>query len=715
MWAGINSVRPKRGSVSCVRSLRRATGQMCEGLEPRVLLSFDPSAQEQYMFQLVNRFRQNPVSELSYFVNSFGTPAGSAYANISSALQQFGVSGAELQKEFAALTAAPPLAWNSILYGTATAHTKLQIQYDTQSHQITQAGEADLGTRVTNAGYQWSAVGENVYSYAYNVFYGQAGFVIDWGTGDTGQSVGGIQSPPGHRQNLLDPDYTSVGISILPSSGPMTGPLVITQDFGGPLNFTSSSIVGAVFQDVNGNNFYDPGEGLGGVSISVVGTNGTRGTFTTQSLTAGGWQLQVPNGTYNVTFSGAGFGNPVTYSNIAVNGQNVELDAVKGYVPPAPKAAVYGNGLAIAAGDTSPTSADATGFGGANISGQNVSHTFTLTNNGSVNMSIYRTGTRVGISGANAADFTLVQDLGTNLLTPGQSATFIIRFNPSALGYRTATVSISTNDPANGTYTFTIQGRGIDRGVAQLSGLSQPIVNGQAAASATNGTTFGGVLAPGAYVDRVFTVTNTGAGVLNLLGVNPITISGPGASSFRVIGSPSLTAINQGGSATFTIRFAPKAVGAIKATVYVATSDALNASYSFVIRGTGVAAPQLQVVNALGVVIPNGASSPSVAQQTGFGQVAVGAGRPRTYTILNNGLANLVLTSPFSVTLSGPDASEFRLPAQPSILRLGPGGTVSFVIRLRPVMTGTFNATVTITSNDPFVGSYSFAIRGVGV
>ena len=79
------------------------------------------------------------------------------------------------------------------------------------------------------------------------------------------------------------------------------GPLVITQDFGARYDQGNSYLLGVVYNDSNRNNVYNAGEGLGGVSVSIVGS---AGSFNTTTMTAGGYQLQVPSGSYTVTFSG---------------------------------------------------------------------------------------------------------------------------------------------------------------------------------------------------------------------------------------------------------------------------------------------------------------------------------------------------------------------------------------------------------------------------
>ena len=64
------------------------------------------------------------------------------------------------------------------------------------------------------------------------------------------------------------------------------------------------------------------------------------------------------------------------------------------------------------------------------------------------------------LSGANAADFS-VKTQPTSPVAASAQTTFVITFDPSAAGTRTATVTIANNDADEGTYTFTIQGTGV--------------------------------------------------------------------------------------------------------------------------------------------------------------------------------------------------------------------------------------------------------------
>jgi len=287
---------------------RRLCGLLLESLEPRELLSgADPTAMEQFDLELINRFRQNPVQELPLLL-------ASGNANITSALTTYGVDLNALYTAFSTLTPVAPLAWNAQMYTATLAHDQLMSADDTQSHQL--PGELVLGDRITSTGYVWNFVGENIFAYAEDVLYGHAGFVIDWGTG-----TGGVQNPPGHRNNLLDSSFRDASVAVINGvTGQSTGPLLMTEDFGNQASYGNPILTGVVYNDANNNGYYDPGEGMGGVSVHIVG--GAVNT-TISTLTAGMYQAALPAGSYTVTYTGS-FG--VRSQNVTMGSANQALD-----------------------------------------------------------------------------------------------------------------------------------------------------------------------------------------------------------------------------------------------------------------------------------------------------------------------------------------------------------------------------------------------------
>ena len=294
----------------------------------------EPTANEQLMLEMTNRMRWDPAAELHVLTNiNPGPPATwrtprSNDADVASALTFFNVDANALATQWAALTPrVAPLAWNGALHNAAAAHNAEMIRYDQQSHQL--PSEPGLGPRLVNAGYAYTNAAENVYAYSESVFYGHAGFAIDWGNGP-----GGIQSPPGHRNTIMNANLREVGISITPENNPATavGPLVITQDFG--RRSGNAFITGVAYDDaVAPDYFYTPGEGLGGVTVQALtpGTSTVRGSTTT--FASGGYTLQLAPGTYDVRLSGGAFGNRVvTYRDVQLGSSNVKIDNLTSFI-----------------------------------------------------------------------------------------------------------------------------------------------------------------------------------------------------------------------------------------------------------------------------------------------------------------------------------------------------------------------------------------------
>jgi uncharacterized protein YkwD len=285
---------------------------MLEKLEERLTPSAGP--QEQYMLDLINRFRDNPAGELALILNA-NDP------NVNNDLAYFGVDRIALSNQLATLTPAPPLAWNDSLAASALAHSQTMLSAQLQSHQV--PGELDPWTRMVNAGYtNYSFLAENIFAFAHSVFEAEASLVIDWGS----NPPTGIQNPASHRANLIDADLREIGIGMVnaPSGSPM-GPLLVTQDFGNRTTIGNPFLLGNVYDDTNHDGFYEPGEGMAGVTLTITGPSGT---FQATTTAAGGYQLQVPAGTYQVTASGGGLSAPVT-QGITVGTDNRQLDFIR--------------------------------------------------------------------------------------------------------------------------------------------------------------------------------------------------------------------------------------------------------------------------------------------------------------------------------------------------------------------------------------------------
>jgi hypothetical protein len=272
----------------------------------------DPTNDEQYYLELINRARANPPAEGARLATTTDRDVLSAY-------NSFGVNLVLMQSQFALILPQPPLSMNATLTTAARAHSQNMLQNNYQGHT---GPDGSLTTRLATyiAGANGWAIGENVYAYSKSDFYGHAGFEVDWG-GTV--ATGGMQFPAGHRDNIHGAQFREIGVGVvLGSNGGSggVGPQLVTQDFGsvgGLLPF----VTGVVYRDLNGNGFYDAGEGVGGVTVNVTGAN-----FYAVTANSGGYSVPVPgNGSYTVTFSGGPVAtNQKTVS--VVGGSNVKAD-----------------------------------------------------------------------------------------------------------------------------------------------------------------------------------------------------------------------------------------------------------------------------------------------------------------------------------------------------------------------------------------------------
>ena len=314
MWR-MNMPRPIPLSQSGRR--KRRWGAV-ESLEPRELMAFDPTPIEQAYLERINHMRMDPVAELQVLFSSTN-PLVARDATVQSTMNYFRVDSNLLLSQWSALTPTDPLAWNESLTEAAEFHDEQMRLADQQEHNL--PGEPTLGERVRNAGYvNFNRVGENIYAYAEGFIHGHAGFVIDWGEGP-----GGIQSPPGHRDNIMSPTFVEVGIDVISERDFRTsvGPYLVTQDFGRPRALGDRFILGVVWNDVNRNQIYDPGEGIKDATITITGP---QATIQTTSMTAGGYQVRVPDGTYDVTVTSSLLPETIVISNVVMEGANRKID-----------------------------------------------------------------------------------------------------------------------------------------------------------------------------------------------------------------------------------------------------------------------------------------------------------------------------------------------------------------------------------------------------
>lgn len=135
--------------------------------------------------------------------------------------------------------------------------------------------------------------------------------------------------------------------------------------------------------------------------------------------------------------------------------------------PPVAEMDLFGNGLPIISGDTTPSADDFTDFGPVVPGGEPVTRTFAI-HNTSPNVLFLMGAEPVTVGGSDA--FQVVSQPPATI-AGNSSATFQVRFAPSNAGLLTAQILIANNDGDENPYTFRVQG-----GMAAPSYLYLPAV-----------------------------------------------------------------------------------------------------------------------------------------------------------------------------------------------------------------------------------------------
>lgn len=256
-------------------------------------MTTEPSAFEQFLVEFINRARADPQGEFDRLILSADRNIG-VQDDITRALTFFDVDLALFARQLETAEAAAPVAWNAALGLSAARHSELSLLFDEQSHNL--PGEPGLLDRVVLEGYEAPRIiGENVFAFVTSPAFAHAGFYVDWGIGP-----GGIQDPAGHRNTILDDRFTEIGIGVVEVTDETktTGPFIVTQHFGDRFN-TGPHLTGVVIDDRDGDDFYDIGEGLGGVTVTA--TDGTS-TFSTVTYESGGYTIELPRGLGETVF-----------------------------------------------------------------------------------------------------------------------------------------------------------------------------------------------------------------------------------------------------------------------------------------------------------------------------------------------------------------------------------------------------------------------------
>jgi hypothetical protein len=306
-------------------------------------------------------------------------------------------------------------------------------------------------------------------------------------------------------------------------------------------------------------------------------------------------------------------------------------------------------------------------FGGRDIDDGPVTpdQTATFTNSGPKTVSIN------AVSVSSGAGFTRnggTCAAGTTTLTPTQSCTVTVRFDPSTVGSKTGTLTVSSPDAADSAVNLTGEGE-------------QTTVDPDQGTLAFGGRDIDdGPVTP----DQTATFTNSGPKTVS---INAVSVSS-GAGFTRNGGtcSAGTTTLTPTQSCTVTVRFDPSSTGPKTGTITVSSPDAADS-----------------VVNLTGTGEQTTITPDNGTLDFGSQDVSAGPTSTHTATITNSGPKTVNLSG---VALVGSQRAQFtRLTDNPGTdctasTVLAPSATCEVRVRFDPSYEGAKSATVSVTTPD---------------
>jgi hypothetical protein len=314
--------------------------------------------------------------------------------------------------------------------------------------------------------------------------------------------------------------------------------------------------------------------------------------------------------------------------------------------------------------------------------GASVIRTITITNLGNATLTLtpFDWSQKFGV-------VTLLSNIGTDSLAPGESTTFTLQFKATTEIAFSDFIQLANNDIDEGPYWLNLRASvnlpnpwGID--VA---------VNGF---HAVNGQFFNfGSTPRGVPITKTFTVTNQGTAPLTLNPLNPNIESG-----FTLVSNLGSTVLGPGESTDFQVRLDATFGGGFDCNIYF-NGDRSGSQFRLWFEAF--------VGQTIDVVL-HGQSVMMLGGVLDFGRSTLGSWHSKTITVVNRGSSTLSL-SPLS---PGDMPSGFTLVSNLAVTSLAPGQSTFFVVRLDTTVVGAFTGTIHLVNNDSDEDPYELTVTG---
>jgi hypothetical protein len=270
--------------------------------------------------------------------------------------------------------------------------------------------------------------------------------------------------------------------------------------------------------------------------------------------------------------------------------------------------------------------------------------------------------------------FTII---GGNLpvtLSPTQSVTVQVQFDPTATGAEDGQVTIRSNSSTGGTVGIALSGTGIAATVSQLT-------------VSTASLSFGNMTV-GTATTLPLTLTSTGTSPVT---VNSATISG---SDFTIVAQSFPVTLSPRQSVTLQVQFDPPTTGSASGQITISSNSATGGTQSVILSGMGNAAnPNLTISNA----------------SVSFGSIAINSVMTKSLTLTSTG------TTPVTVNSAAIAGAGFAIVGGSFPITLNPTQTLTLQLQFEPTTVGALSGQITISSNSISERTAVVALNGTGI
>ncbi len=489
--------------------------------------------------------------------------------------------------------------------------------------------------------------------------------------------------------------------------------------------------------DSKGNNGHSGGNKLKTAGFSIAGTispstggNGATVTLggaasaTTTADSSGNYTLAgLPNGTYMITPSHAGYTFTPSSQSMTLNGGNITgVNFTDNAAAVAPTITTQPANQTVTAGQTATFAVVAAGTAplgyqwqknGVNITGATSASYTTATTTTADSGSTFRVvvSNSAGTVTSSAATLTvnaaavaptITTQPANQTVTAGQTATFaVVAAGTAPLGYQWQKNGANITGATSASYTTATTT------TADSGSTFRVVVSNSAGTVTSSAATLTVNPAPAPAVQFLSpTPINFGNDVVGVKSSLPLIIKNAGtatltitqvtetgSAAFTVTGLSLPLSVNAGQQTTITVAFLPTAVGTVSGNLSI-VSNAPSSPNSVALNGTGIAATLTLSISPTSL---------------NFGNVTTGTSSPtQNVTITNTGNSNVAISQ---ISLTG---AGYSMTGGSAPVTLSPSQSITLVVQFSPTTVGAPSASITVVSNA--TGSpATISLSGTGV